>query len=101
MVFHDVTEERGRAKQLAWQATHDPLTHLFNRQKFLQAVDAAIDEAKRGQVHHVLCCMDLDHFKAVNDTCGHAAGDELLKQISQLWQKQIRASDSLARLGGD
>lgn len=101
MVFHDVTEERGRAKQLAWQATHDPLTHLFNRQRFLQSVDSAIEEAKLGQVHHVLCCMDLDHFKAVNDTCGHAAGDELLIQISNLWRNQIRSSDSLARLGGD
>ena len=101
MVFHDVTEERGRAKQLAWQATHDPLTQLFNRQKFVQSVSGALDEAYKESVQHVLCCMDLDHFKVVNDTCGHDAGDKLLKQISELWQSQVRASDVLARLGGD
>ncbi len=101
LVFHDVTEERGRAKQLAWQAAHDPLTRLFNRQKFIQSIDGVILEAQTRQTHHVLCCMDLDHFKAVNDTCGHAAGDQLLKQVADLWRSKIRASDSLARLGGD
>ncbi|MEL7334367.1 MAG: diguanylate cyclase, partial [Cyanobacteria bacterium J06560_2] len=101
LVFHDVTEERGRAKQLAWQAAHDPLTSLFNRQKFIQSLDEVIQEAQEKNTHHVLCCMDLDHFKAVNDTCGHAAGDQLLRQVADLWRSKIRASDSLARLGGD
>jgi len=101
LVFHDVTEERGRAKQLAWQADHDPLTHLFNRPKFIQSVDSAIASAKQNQLHHVLCYMDLDHFKAVNDTCGHAAGDQLLKQVADMWRSKIRVSDVLARLGGD
>lgn len=101
LVFHDVTEERGRAKQLAWQADHDPLTHLFNRPKFIQSVGEAIADAQCQQSHHVLCYMDLDHFKAVNDTCGHAAGDHLLKQLADLWRSKIRTSDILARLGGD
>ncbi|MGD1900589.1 MAG: EAL domain-containing protein [Phormidesmis sp.] len=101
LVFHDVTEERGRAKQLAWQAAHDPLTHLFNRQKFINCLGEVIEETKRQNTHHVLCYMDLDHFKAVNDTCGHAAGDKLLRQVADLWRSKIRASDSLARLGGD
>ncbi|MGD1866946.1 MAG: diguanylate cyclase [Phormidesmis sp.] len=101
LVFHDVTEERGRARQLAWQAAHDPLTRLFNRQKFIQSIDQVIQEAQTQQTHHVLCCMDLDHFKAVNDTCGHAAGDQLLRQVADLWRSKIRSSDSLARLGGD
>ena len=101
LVFHDVTEERGRAKQLAWQAAHDPLTRLFNRQKFIQSIDQVIQEAQTQHTHHVLCCMDLDHFKAVNDTCGHAAGDQLLRQVADLWRSKIRSSDSLARLGGD
>ncbi|MEL6555509.1 MAG: EAL domain-containing protein [Cyanobacteria bacterium J06621_11] len=101
LVFHDVTEERGRAKQLAWQASHDPLTHLLNRQKFMQSLTEVIDEAHERKTHHVLCCMDLDHFKAVNDTCGHAAGDKLLRQVADLWRTKIRGSDSLARLGGD
>ncbi|MEO0456351.1 MAG: EAL domain-containing protein [Cyanobacteria bacterium P01_A01_bin.114] len=101
LVFHDVTEERGRAKQLAWQAAHDPLTGLFNRKKFLQSLDEVIDEAHFERSHHVLCYMDLDHFKAVNDTCGHAAGDELLRQVADLWRHKVRKSDILARLGGD
>lgn len=101
LVFHDVTEERGRAKQLAWQANHDSLTHLYNRPKFVQSVEEAIADAKERQTHHVLCYMDLDHFKAVNDTCGHAAGDQLLTQIADLWKNQVRTSDVLARLGGD
>ena len=101
MVFHDVTEERGRAKQLAWQAAHDPLTRLYNRQKFVNSVKEALEETRLKNVQHVLCCMDLDHFKVVNDTCGHDAGDKLLQQIAELWRSQVRASDALARLGGD
>ena len=101
LIFHDVTEERGRAKQLAWQASHDPLTHLFNRPKFIKSVGESINDAQVNDLHHVLCYMDLDHFKAVNDTCGHAAGDQLLKQVADLWNSKIRTSDTLARLGGD
>ncbi len=101
LVFHDVTEERGRAKQLAWQASHDPLTELFNRKKFIHALDDAIDELAGSELQHMLCYMDLDHFKAVNDTCGHAAGDQLLCQVADLWRRQIRQTDVLARLGGD
>ncbi len=101
LVFHDVTEERGRAKQLAWQASHDPLTQLHNRAKFQQSLSEVVEDAHIRQSHHVLCCMDLDHFKIVNDTCGHAAGDLLLKQIADLCRSKIRISDTLARLGGD
>lgn len=101
LVFHDVTEERGRAKQLAWQASHDPLTELFNRKKFIHSVDKAIDELIDQESQHMLCYMDLDHFKTVNDTCGHAAGDQLLRQVADLWRGQIRQTDVLARLGGD
>lgn len=101
LVFHDVTEERGRAKQLAWQASHDPLTKLFNRKKFLRALDSATDELRDSNSQHMLCYMDLDHFKAVNDTCGHVAGDQLLRQVADLWRGKIRQTDVLARLGGD
>lgn len=101
LIFHDVTEERGRAKQLAWQASHDPLTLLYNRPKFIESVEESIVDAQTNQSQHVLCYMDLDHFKVVNDTCGHAAGDQLLKQIADLWRSKIRTSDTLARLGGD
>ncbi|ESA35612.1 pas domain s-box diguanylate cyclase domain-containing protein [Leptolyngbya sp. Heron Island J] len=101
LVFHDVTEERGRAQQLAWQASHDALTELFNRKKFIHALENAIDELGSSESQHMLCYMDLDHFKAVNDTCGHAAGDQLLRQVADLWRGQIRQTDVLARLGGD
>ncbi|MBT9314791.1 GGDEF domain-containing response regulator [Leptothoe spongobia] len=101
LVFHDVTEERGRAKQLAWQASHDPLTELFNRKKFIHSLDNAIDKLLGQDSQHMLCYMDLDHFKTVNDTCGHAAGDQLLRQVADLWRGQIRQTDVLARLGGD
>ncbi|MEM8611193.1 MAG: EAL domain-containing protein [Cyanobacteria bacterium P01_H01_bin.105] len=101
LVFHDVTEERGIAKQLAWHAFHDPLTELFNRKKFIYSLNNAIDELSMRETEHMLCYMDLDHFKAVNDTCGHAAGDKLLLQVADLWRSQIRQTDVLARLGGD
>ncbi|MEM9805781.1 MAG: EAL domain-containing protein [Cyanobacteria bacterium P01_D01_bin.56] len=101
LVFHDVTEERGRSHQLAWQAAHDPLTGLYNRKRFIQYLDEAIEELIPNQAQHMLCYMDLDHFKAVNDTCGHAAGDQLLRQVTALWQGCIRQTDILARLGGD
>ncbi|MEM9483831.1 MAG: EAL domain-containing protein [Cyanobacteria bacterium P01_F01_bin.116] len=101
LVFHDVTEERGRAKQLAWQASHDSLTELFNRKKFIHSLGDAIDDLQGKESQHMLCYMDLDHFKAVNDTCGHAAGDQLLRQVATLWRENIRQTDVLARLGGD
>lgn len=101
LVFHDVTEERGRAQQLTWQATHDSLTRLFNRQKFMQCLNEVFEEFLPNEIQHVLCYLDLDHFKAVNDTCGHAAGDQLLRQVADIWQDKIRQTDILARLGGD
>ena len=101
LILHDMTEERRRAKQITWQANHDPLTHLLNRTKFIQSVEEAIADAREHKSQHVLCYMDLDHFKTVNDTCGHAAGDQLLKQVADRWRSHIRASDKLARLGGD
>ncbi|MEO1522451.1 MAG: EAL domain-containing protein [Cyanobacteria bacterium J06633_2] len=101
LVFHDVTEERKRAEQLAWQASHDPLTQLCNRQKFVEVIDGAIATARSEHLQHILCYLDLDHFKAVNDTCGHAAGDELLQQVTEIWSCHLHSSDVLARLGGD
>lgn len=101
LVFHDVTEERGRAQQLTWQASHDQLTKLFNRKKLVQALAEVIEASRGEKSHHILCYMDLDHFKAVNDACGHLAGDELLRQVADLWRSKVRQSDVLARLGGD
>lgn len=101
MVFQDVSQTRSMAHQLSWQATHDALTGLFNRREFEHRLELAISGAQTQNLQHVLCYLDLDRFKIVNDTCGHFAGDELLRQVTALLQNEIRSSDTLARLGGD
>jgi len=88
-------------KQLSWQASHDPLTGLVNRREFEKCLERAISNAKTVEHEYTLCYMDLDRFKIVNDTCGHLAGDELLRQVSCLLQSRCRKTDTLARLGGD
>ncbi|MEO0868873.1 MAG: EAL domain-containing protein, partial [Cyanobacteria bacterium J06642_11] len=99
VVFRDVTQERKTSQQLSWQANHDSLTGLVNRWRFEEILSSTLME-RRGHIH-VLCYLDLDRFKVVNDTCGHTAGDELLQQVTGLIKKQIRQIDTLARLGGD
>ncbi|MEM9119876.1 MAG: PAS domain S-box protein [Cyanobacteria bacterium P01_F01_bin.56] len=101
MVFHDVTQSRQLSHRLSWQASHDALTDLTNRRHFEQLLEETLKEVQQCQEVHVLGYLDLDQFKIVNDTCGHAAGDELLRQVSRLLKSQIRATDILARLGGD
>ena len=101
LVFRDVSAARESAERLSWQASHDALTGLFNRKEFDRRLEDALRSARAQAKSHALCYIDLDQFKVVNDTCGHAAGDELLKQISLLLQSKVRASDTLARLGGD
>ena len=101
MVFRDVSEARRLAQEISYQATHDPLTGLVNRRAFESRLEAAIASARNDHKHHGLCFVDLDQFKVVNDTCGHVAGDELLKQLAGLLQANVRESDTVARLGGD
>ena len=101
VIFRDVTQERLLSHQLSWQASHDSLTSLLNRHEFEVILNHLIQDVKISDKHHALMYMDLDQFKLVNDTCGHFAGDELLKQIAHLLQGKIRESDTLARLGGD
>lgn len=101
LVFHDVSKERQMADQLAYQATHDALTGLLDRGEFERQLGAALHSAKTSGRQHALCYMDLDQFKVVNDACGHAAGDELLVQLSALLMATVRDTDILARLGGD
>ena len=101
VVFHDVTEIQGMARRMAYQASHDPLTGLLNRREFETRLQQVLESAHAGQREHALLYLDLDQFKIVNDTCGHIAGDELLKQLASHMQKEIRATDMLARLGGD
>ncbi len=101
LAFHDVTQTRDLAHRLAWQAIHDALTGLVNRRGFEHEVRLALDDAKTNGGSHTLLYLDLDNFKLINDTCGHVAGDELLKQLALSLQTKIRQSDTLARLGGD
>ncbi len=101
LVFRDVTHIIDMARQMAHQAAHDALTGLINRQAFEECLIQALESAKGEQNRHVLCYLDLDQFKIVNDTCGHAAGDELLKQLATLIRSHIRYTDILSRLGGD
>ena len=101
LVFHDVSHARKMAHQLSWQATHDALTGLINRCEFDKRLSQLIDQAQNQGDSHVLLYLDLDQFKVVNDTCGHVAGDELLKQLATIIQGNMRESDTFARLGGD
>jgi diguanylate cyclase (GGDEF)-like protein/PAS domain S-box-containing protein len=100
LVFRDITQERKLAQQLSHQATHDPLTGLVNRAEFERRLSHLLKSANP-LAPHALLYLDLDQFKVVNDTCGHAAGDDLLRQISALLRTKLRARDTLARLGGD
>lgn len=101
LVFHDVTHSREMQKQLSHQATHDSLTGLMNRSAFESRIVEVINSAKLENTQHVLCYLDLDQFKMVNDTCGHVAGDELLRQLSVILNTDMRRGDVLSRLGGD
>jgi diguanylate cyclase (GGDEF)-like protein len=101
VVFHDISQIRAMAQQLLWQASHDALTGLVNRREFERRLTELIDTARGQGREHALLFMDLDNFKAVNDTCGHTAGDELLRQLTALMLSRMRGSDTLARLGGD
>ncbi len=100
-VLHDVTMLRALSQQLSYQARYDALTGLINRYEFDCKAQAAIEDSLNDNRVHCLAYIDLDKFKIVNDTCGHAAGDLLLKQLADHLKAKVRSSDSLARLGGD
>lgn len=96
----DITERKRISSEMAWQATHDTLTGLVNRHEFEERV-ARLLFNRRGRHRHALLYIDLDQFKVVNDTCGHQAGDQLLRQLTGLLAATVRETDTLARLGGD
>lgn len=101
IILRDVSASRQLARRLSYEASHDPLTGLINRAEFHRRLQTAIDEARREGHQHVLCYLDLDNFKPVNDRAGHAAGDELLRQLARQLKDGLRAEDVLGRLGGD
>ena len=101
VVIRDVSEARGLSRQMSYQATHDALTGLVNRQEFERRTEESLASAHGNTGHHVLCFLDLDRFKAVNDTSGHIAGDNMLREVAALLKDAVRDSDIVARLGGD
>ena len=101
IVFHDMRRERQYAARLSHLASHDALTGLLNRREFEHRLRTALDGARDEDEHHAVLYLDLDQFKVVNDTCGHTAGDELLRQIGALLRPRLREGDTLSRLGGD
>ena len=101
VLLHDVTEMRGLDRQMSYQATHDALTGLVNRREFERRLEEAIESGHRGDGQHVLCYLDLDRFKIVNDSSGHLAGDSMLREVAKLLRDAVRDSDTVGRLGGD
>lgn len=101
VLLQDVTEQRGIARQMSYQASHDALTGLINRREFERRLHESIETARAGAHTHVLCYLDLDRFKAVNDTSGHTAGDNMLREVAALLKDAVRDSDTVARIGGD
>jgi diguanylate cyclase (GGDEF)-like protein len=101
LVLRDVSLEQELTNQLVYQASHDSLTGLINRAEFENRVKEALELSRQNDKQNALCYIDLDQFKLVNDTCGHSAGDELLKRLAGVLQTLIRKEDLVARLGGD
>jgi diguanylate cyclase (GGDEF)-like protein/PAS domain S-box-containing protein len=101
LVLHDTSELRGLTRQMTYQASHDALTGLVNRREFERRLQEATDSAQTSAIGHALCYLDLDHFKVVNDTCGHTAGDNMLREIASLIKDTVRDSDTAGRIGGD
>ncbi|MFT7227697.1 MAG: diguanylate cyclase (GGDEF)-like protein/PAS domain S-box-containing protein [Methylophilaceae bacterium] len=101
LVFHDATAQRKMALEMAYRATHDTLTGLFNRSEFEGKLKLSLAKSQEHNCEHALMVLGLDQFKVINDTCGHATGDRLLKEISHNIRSQLHTSDTLCRLGGD
>jgi diguanylate cyclase (GGDEF)-like protein/PAS domain S-box-containing protein len=101
LVFRDVTQQRRQFDEIHWRATHDVLTGLVNRAEFGQRLARTLERARRDGSQHALLAFDLDRFKAINDHCGHAAGDEVLREVARRLETGVRGRDTVARLGGD
>lgn len=101
IVLSDISEVRRLRDAICFQATHDGLTGLINRHEFSRSLKQLIERIHEEDERHVLCFLDIDQFRLINDTCGHAAGDELLKQLAELLSHGTRGEDTLARVGND
>ena len=100
-IARDVTQEQALQKEINYRATHDQLTGLLNRYAFNQQLSHVLDEVRLGYQKAVICFIDMDRFKLVNDSCGHPAGDRLLQEVASLFAAHVTQDDTLARLGGD
>ena len=100
-IYSDISKRKQVEENLSYMASHDNLTGLFNRREFENRAERLISAIPQDREEHALCFLDLDQFKVVNDSCGHTAGDEMLRQLSAALKKIVRRSDTLARLGGD
>jgi diguanylate cyclase (GGDEF)-like protein/PAS domain S-box-containing protein len=101
VALRDVSDLRGLTQQMSYQASHDALTGLANRREFERRLQEALESTHAQNTRHVLCYLDLDRFKAVNDECGHVAGDGMLREVAGLIKEAVRDSDTVGRLGGD
>ncbi|MCW8855400.1 MAG: EAL domain-containing protein [Gammaproteobacteria bacterium] len=101
MVFYESSMAHSKDHLLSYHASHDSLTRLINRREFERHMTELLAHSKNSGEQHALCYLDLDQFKIVNDTCGHVAGDKLLRQVTYLFEEKVRDADVLARLGGD
>jgi diguanylate cyclase (GGDEF)-like protein/PAS domain S-box-containing protein len=100
-ITQDISEKKHAQDKLSFQASHDALTGLINRREFERRANRLLKSFQHNPTEHAMCFLDLDRFKVINDTCGHPAGDELLRQISEILRNTVRKRDTLARLGGD
>lgn len=101
VAFRDVSVRKLLEEELKWQANHDPLTKLLNRRYLEDTLEQEVQRLKRSDEQSALLYIDLDRFKYINDTIGHAAGDQLLIEVGNQLQSRLRQSDTLGRLGGD
>lgn len=101
ILIRDITESKKRTNELSYLAQHDMLTGLVNRREFESRMEKLLEDARLNERQHVMFYLDLDNFKIVNDQCGHAAGDKVLKLLSEEFKKHLRKDDCIGRLGGD
>jgi len=101
ITFHDISALRAALREIEFSARHDPLTRLANRREFERKLEKSLREVAERNTEAALCLIDLDHFKAVNDTAGHLAGDSLLREVGTMLTGGVRRRDLVARLGGD
>ncbi|MBT8134559.1 MAG: diguanylate cyclase, partial [Gammaproteobacteria bacterium] len=101
VLIRDITASKKRSNELSYLAHHDMLTGLVNRREFESQMEGLLEDSRLNERQHVMFYLDLDHFKTINDECGHAAGDKVLKLLAEEFKNHLRKDDCVGRLGGD